>query len=199
MKPPVLVISDVEKAKVLTDPVRRLMLDLLAVNPMTEAQLAQRLDLSEASVNHHLKLLKSAGLIKIVKTEAESHGILQKFYQPTSTVVMIDYPKMPYKIRRYAFALYLERLRGTLAAFTIVSKEKPTISWNNLERLTDMFAEEVVNIGRGFKQMPHKMGREEFILQMYALALRKLSSRRTPEVELLKRLLPKPARLKKHR
>jgi DNA-binding transcriptional ArsR family regulator len=186
---PVRIISNVEFAEVLVDPVRRMILDLLATREMTEAEVAKKLEFSQASISHHMKELDRAGLVKIVRKELESHGILQKFYRATAMVVMMDYEKMPYSIRRYTLALYMERLRGALAALS-VGNGKPELTWDSVETLSDALAKEVVNVARGVRDLPPGLSREDLILEIYATALRSLAEK--PEGKTLRHLMQVP-------
>jgi len=76
------IIRDPETIKLLTDLVRREILRLIAVEPLTQTQLAEKMMLTEPSMSHHLQLLLKAGLIKIGHTTVGSHGILEKYYEP---------------------------------------------------------------------------------------------------------------------
>ena len=55
----VYIANDVKIAKILVDPMRRAILDLLVQKPMTQAGLANELGLTAASINHHIKILRS--------------------------------------------------------------------------------------------------------------------------------------------
>ena len=52
-----------EVFKVLSDPVRRKIIELLAVRDMSAGDIASRFDISAPSISRHLSLLKSSGLI----------------------------------------------------------------------------------------------------------------------------------------
>jgi DNA-binding transcriptional ArsR family regulator len=173
---PVLIISNVEFAEVLVDPVRRMILDLLATREMTEAEVAKKLEFSQASISHHVK-------------ELESHGILQKFYRATAMVVMMDYEKMPYSIRRYTLALYMERLRGAISALSIGDR-KPELTWDSVEALSDALAKEVVAVARGVRDLPPSQSREDLILEIYSSALARLAEK--PEGKTLRYLMKVP-------
>src|ERR671933_285664 len=73
----VYIINDVKVAKVLVDPMRRAILDLLRQRPMTQAGLANELGLTGASLNHHTKILRSKKLVTIFKREIERHRIIK--------------------------------------------------------------------------------------------------------------------------
>ena len=51
----VYIVDDTKVAKILVDPMRRAILDLLREKPMTQAALANELGLSGASLNYHIK------------------------------------------------------------------------------------------------------------------------------------------------
>src|SRR5919107_1534265 len=51
----VYIVNDLKVAKILVDPMRRAILDLLRQRPMTQAQLAHELGLTGASLNYHIK------------------------------------------------------------------------------------------------------------------------------------------------
>ncbi|MEM2875596.1 MAG: winged helix-turn-helix domain-containing protein, partial [Candidatus Bathyarchaeia archaeon] len=93
------IIRDPETIKVIADPVRREMLRLISVQPQTETQLAKKLGLSKPSTWYHLQTLLKVGLIRIADTKVGSHGILEKYYEPTSTLFLEDFDRIPPKLR----------------------------------------------------------------------------------------------------
>jgi DNA-binding transcriptional ArsR family regulator len=70
------IVNDVKVAKMLVDPMRRAILNLLRQKPMTQAGLANELGLTGASLNHHMKILRSNRLVTIFKREVERHRIM---------------------------------------------------------------------------------------------------------------------------
>lgn len=52
-----------ETLKVLSDPVRRRILELLKNEPMTAGSIADAVEMTPAAVSYHLKLLKTAGFV----------------------------------------------------------------------------------------------------------------------------------------
>ncbi|MGH9920495.1 MAG: ArsR family transcriptional regulator, partial [Nitrososphaerales archaeon] len=74
----VTIVGDENVAKLLSDPMRRAILNILRERPMNETQLAKRLGLTDATVSYHLAILKKARLLIIAKKEVEEHGIVQK-------------------------------------------------------------------------------------------------------------------------
>ena len=76
----VYIVNDLKVAKILVDPMRRAILDLLRQRPMTQAQLAHELGLTNASLNYHIKKLRSKKLVVVAKKEVEEHSIMQIFF-----------------------------------------------------------------------------------------------------------------------
>ncbi|MEM3160509.1 MAG: helix-turn-helix domain-containing protein [Nitrososphaera sp.] len=109
------IVSDHEVARVLIDPMRRAILGFLREKPMTQSQLADRLGLSDASLNYHMKILMKAGLVNIARREVEEHGIMQKFFAPAAYMFVYDLDALPKDVSRYFYPLSLERARAALA------------------------------------------------------------------------------------
>ncbi len=72
--------------KGLSDPLRRAILDLLAIEPLNVNQIADHFpDLSRPAISQHLAVLEEAGLIKIYKAGRERYGCLNsKAFQELS-------------------------------------------------------------------------------------------------------------------
>ena len=56
-----------ETLKALSDPVRRKILDLLKSNSLSAGEISSHFDLRDATISHHLSVLKNAGLIDSVR------------------------------------------------------------------------------------------------------------------------------------
>src|SRR3989304_6836235 len=110
------IIRDAETIRILSDLVRREIFRLVAAHPENCTQLAQKLSLSKTSTGYHLQKLLKAGLITISSTEVGPHGILEKYYEPTSTLFLEDFERTPPDQRRYFVHGHMERLRGMLSA-----------------------------------------------------------------------------------
>jgi DNA-binding transcriptional ArsR family regulator len=78
----VYIVDDPKVAKILVDPMRRAILDLMREKPKTQAALANDLGLSADSLSYHIKILRSKKLVVIVRKEVERHRIMQIFFQP---------------------------------------------------------------------------------------------------------------------
>jgi DNA-binding transcriptional ArsR family regulator len=167
------VITDPERAKVLVDPMRREMVRLLAQRAMTENELAETLGLSDPSVGHHLKILAQSGFIRVVRKEAEQHGILQKFYETNALAHFIDPRAMPLDVERYFMPVSLERARGIVAALSIITGEPEQVSTEELEQFTKILASAIVDAAPKYLKR-WKGDREELIIRIYRDALARL-------------------------
>src|SRR6185437_9516112 len=82
-------ISDLETLKVVTDPLRLNIVNLLRGEPRTAKELAKALHLSQTKLYYHIGLLEQHGLIRVVETRLVS-GILEKQYQATAYKLSVD-------------------------------------------------------------------------------------------------------------
>jgi DNA-binding transcriptional ArsR family regulator len=81
----VYIVNDLNVARILVDPMRRAILDLLRQRPMTQTQLGYVLGLTGASLNYHMKKLRSKELMVVAKREVED-SILQIFFSSTAPI-----------------------------------------------------------------------------------------------------------------
>jgi DNA-binding transcriptional ArsR family regulator len=119
----VYIINDVKVAKVLVDPMRRAILDLLRQRPMTQAGLANELGLTGASLNHHMKILRSKKLVTIFKREIERHRIMQIFFSSVAYLFIYDLDSLPKNIARYFYPVSLERARAAVSLLLLYNKK----------------------------------------------------------------------------
>jgi DNA-binding transcriptional ArsR family regulator len=80
---PVFMIEDVETLKVITDPLRLQILELLSLEPHTVKYVADRLGLSSSRLYYHFNLMESKGLISVVDTKT-INNIIEKYYWNTA-------------------------------------------------------------------------------------------------------------------
>lgn len=171
------IIRDPEIIKVLADPVRREMLRLIAAQPQTETELAKKLSLSKPSTGYHLQTLLKAGLIRITKTKVGSHGILEKYYEPTSTLLLEDFDKIPPELQRYFIHGHIERLRGMLSAFQIMGEAQGQvveIDPDQLKELAQEIARRMTSIGEKYEQIETEIGRENLLIKIYSETLKSI-------------------------
>src|SRR5919199_4087275 len=110
----VYIVDDIKIAKILVDPMRRAILDLRQ-KPMTQAGLANELGLTGASLNHHIKILRSNKLVTIFKREVERHRIMQIFLTSVAYLFVYDLDSLPKSIARYFYPVSLERVRAAVS------------------------------------------------------------------------------------
>jgi len=50
------------------------------------------------------------------------HGILEKYYDPTASLFLEDWERIPADLRRYFVHSHMERLRGMLSVFQLMAE-----------------------------------------------------------------------------
>jgi len=153
------------------------MLRLIAAQPQTETQLAKKLSLSKPSTGYHLQTLLKAGLIRIANTKVGSHGILEKYYEPTSTLFLEDFDKIPPELQRYFIHGHIERLRGMLSAFQIMGEAQGQaieITPDQLKELAQEIARRMTSIGEKYEQIETEIGRENLLIKIYSETLKSI-------------------------
>lgn len=83
-----LVITDLEQLKVVADPLRLRIMELMSA-PCTVKQVAAELDIPPTKLYYHINLLEKHGLIVVVDTRIVS-GIIEKQYQMAAKSVRVD-------------------------------------------------------------------------------------------------------------
>ena len=86
---PLFVIKDLETLKVITDPLRFQILEILGEEPQTVKSVADKLEMTSNRLYYHFNLLESAGLIKVVRTQT-INNIIEKFYWTSAKEIMVD-------------------------------------------------------------------------------------------------------------
>jgi DNA-binding transcriptional ArsR family regulator len=118
----VYIVNNVKIAKILVDPMRRAILDLLRQRPMTQAGLANELGLTGASLNHHMKILRAKKLVTIFKKEIERHRIMQIFFSSIAYLFVYDLESLRKDIARYFYPISLERARAVVSLLLLYSQ-----------------------------------------------------------------------------
>jgi DNA-binding transcriptional ArsR family regulator len=83
------VVSDLETVRVMADPLRQQLLDMLRGEPLTVTHLAQRLGVKRTQLYHHLNLMVKHGLVRVVRTRLVS-GITEKWYRAAALSFIVD-------------------------------------------------------------------------------------------------------------
>jgi DNA-binding transcriptional ArsR family regulator len=175
-------VNDLNVAKILVDPMRRAILDLLRQKPMTQTQLAYVLGLTGASLNYHMKKLRSKKLVVVAKREVEEHSILQIFFSSTAYLFVYNLDSFPTNIARYFYPISLERARSIVSLFILKEKgyhiertpEAINMISEHLNRL-------LVKISKKYEQKEVDFGNEEIVYEIYTKAINALIRQHTVE------------------
>ena len=76
-------ITDIEKLKVISDPLRISILTTLGSEKKNSRQLAKLLKINRTKIHYHLNILEENNFIEVVDTDS-INGIIQKYYLPTA-------------------------------------------------------------------------------------------------------------------
>ena len=76
-------ITDIEKLKVISDPLRISILTTLGTEKKNSRQLAKLLKINRTKIHYHLNILEENNFIEVVATDS-INGIIQKYYLPTA-------------------------------------------------------------------------------------------------------------------
>lgn len=172
-RPAICILNDPKKIKLVADLERSEILRLLDERPMTETQLSEQLNLTPASVGYHLNLLMEAKLIEMVKTEAEEHGILQKYYSPTAALFIPEFDQIPEEAKRYFAQMQMQYLRGAISATRIHRKERSRLeaSSETVRNLSIQILKELADVGKKYEKWKTSDDGEEIILKICSEAL----------------------------
>jgi DNA-binding Lrp family transcriptional regulator len=86
---PVLMVKDLETLKILADPLRNQILEILAPGKLTVNQIAEKLGLSPSKLYYHINLLEKHGLIQEVDSIIKAN-IIEKVYWITAYECKMD-------------------------------------------------------------------------------------------------------------
>lgn len=168
----VYMVNEVPIARVLVDPMRRAILHLLREQPMTQAQLAEELGLSNASLNYHMKILHQHKLVEITKSVAEEHGIMQKFFSPAALLFVYDLDAMPKDVARYFYPMSLERARALVSTIMIEDVETPSsikkvLRHRNIEEVSATLSRLLVSVAKQYTRQRALHGDEKIVSEIY--------------------------------
>lgn len=83
------VINDFETLRVVADPLRTQVLELLVRQPQTVKQVAEKLGLAPSKLYYHFNLLEKHGLIRVVETRLIAN-MVEKLYQATAADLDVE-------------------------------------------------------------------------------------------------------------
>jgi len=167
------VINDARAARLLSDPMRRAILNILRRGPLTQAELAESLGLTNATVSHHLSLLRRIGFISVAREEVESHGIVKKYYTPTAYLYVLDVERLPREVARYYYPINIERARGILSASS--SARVARLQGKDVDALGEEFTRILVMVARKYAKVTIEESKgEELVHKIYRETLDEL-------------------------
>jgi DNA-binding transcriptional ArsR family regulator len=168
----VYIVNNSKIAKVLIDPMRRAILDLLREKSMTQTQLAKELDLSTASLNYHIKLLHSKRLVTVAKKQIGKHGIVQIFYSGIAYYFAYDLDSLPNEFGRYFYPLSLERARAVISAL-LLSHRSLTMprTPNMINEISIKLSRIITSVAKTYEGRDIEQGTENIILEIYNKAI----------------------------
>lgn len=94
-----LLITNPEKARALEDPIRVAIIDMLSHNAMSieeitnELKKTKKLNKAPTSIRYHVEILKSAGLIGLVRLKEAKGGGILKYYASNTKLLSFDPPR----------------------------------------------------------------------------------------------------------
>src|ERR671930_2202224 len=175
----VYIVDDVKIAKILVDPMRRAILDLLRQKPMTQAGLANELGLTGASLNHHMKILRSNKLVTIFKREIERHRIMQIFLSSVAYLFVYDLDSLPKNIARYFYPVSLERARAVISLHLLYNKELSSAydieyTPEAINSISEKLSRHLVMAAKSYEDRIINHGDEKYVFEIYGKAISNL-------------------------
>jgi DNA-binding transcriptional ArsR family regulator len=82
-------ITTMEQMKAIADSTRDRILGIIQQQPATAKQIADTLQMAPGTINHHLQVLETAGLAKVVARRL-IRGIVAKYYTRTARIFVFD-------------------------------------------------------------------------------------------------------------
>jgi len=175
----VYIVNDVKIAKILVDPMRRAILDLLRQKPMTQAGLANELGLTGASLNHHMKILRSNRLVTIFKREIERHRIMQIFLSSVAYLFVYDLDSLPKNIARYFYPVSLERARAAVSLLLSYNEELSSAyeienTPDAINMISEKLSRHLIMAAKSYENKTINHGDEKYVYELYGKAIMNL-------------------------
>jgi DNA-binding transcriptional ArsR family regulator len=188
----VYIIDDVKIAKILVDPMRRAILDLLRQKPMTQAGLANELGLTAASLNHHIKILRSNKLVTIFKREVERHRIMQIFFSSVAYLFIYDLDSLPKNVARYFYPVSLERARALVSLLILYDKKlslayKIKYTPEAINYISENLSRHLVIAAKSYENRIINHGDERYVYEIYGKAVTNLLKEDKKQISYIER------------
>ena len=173
--------------RLLMDPARREILRQLTFKPQTATQLAEKMRLTKSTIGHHIAALRRFKFIKTKMAKPGSHGILEKYYEPTAVLFIEDHKKVPRELGKDFLNIHMERLRGLFTTFQITGRTLNTLQpyskserqevgvttdFDLMHELAKEVAKQMTILGKKYVGSETDMDGENFFRKIYGEALR---------------------------
>ena len=116
----ILVVSETEQLRALADDVRLRIVAILRERAATTTELAENVGLAKGTVAHHLKVLESAGLVKVVRTR-RVRALTESFYGRVARLYVLksadDKPQARVRLSAADLAKFQRRVEELLRDF----------------------------------------------------------------------------------
>ena len=119
-------ITDIERLKVISDPLRISILTTLGTEKKNSRELAKLLKINRTKIHYHLNILEENNFIEVVDTDT-INGIIQKYYLPTAHA-FVPSP-----------SIFNDLFNNTSLSFN-VNKEDMEEFWNEIKNLEKKFS-----------------------------------------------------------
>ena len=119
-------ITDIEKLKVISDPLRISILTTLGTEKKNSRQLAKLLKIKRTQIHYNLNILEENNFIDVVDTDS-INGIIQKYYLPTAQA-FVPSP-----------SIFNDLFNNTSVNFNI-NREDIIEFWNEVKKLEEKFS-----------------------------------------------------------
>ena len=119
-------ITDIERLKVISDPLRISILTTLSTEKKNSRELAKLLKINRTKIHYHLNILEENNFIEVVDTDS-INGIIQKYYLPTAQA-FVPSPN-----------IFNDLFNNTSVNFN-VKKEDVKDFWDEVKKLENKFS-----------------------------------------------------------
>lgn len=177
---PIMMVRDLETLKILADPLRNQILEILAPRKLTINQMAEKLGLAPSKLYYHINLMEKYGLIKEVDTIVKAN-IIEKVYWISAYECKMDdnlcnfsTPEGQESVMTAMLAPIdstrediLRSLQARATALDRGAEEHPreVVIFRELRMMTDrtadQFAERIKEITRDFEEFEGDQGGED--------------------------------------
>ena len=138
---------------------------------MTQAQMADELGLSGASLNYHIKILRSRKLVVVFKRELERHRLKQIFFLAAAYVFVYDLDSLPKHIARYFFPVSLERARAIISLLMVNDDIRIDQTPNMSNSFSELLSRQLVKVAKAYEEKQIDYAQEKIIYEIYTKAI----------------------------